>query len=83
MLQKNVIPPHAGIKSRINHKFPPLDRMNVHIADSQVEFKAHPGGDGRRKIMLNNFNATVSQAPGNLGDEAYILDIRVEIPVCC
>ena len=60
MLQKNIIPPHAGIKSRLNHKFPPLEKMNVFIANSQVEFKAHPGGDGRRKIMLNNFNATVS-----------------------
>jgi len=61
MLQKNVIPPHPGIKGRINHKFPPLAEMNVRIADSPVAFTAHPGGDGRRKILLNNFNATVSQ----------------------
>lgn len=58
MFQKKIIPPHAGIKGRINHKFPPLDKMNIHIADSPIPFEAH--NSRRRKILLNNFNATVS-----------------------
>lgn len=57
MFQKKIIPPHAGIKGRINHKFAPLDKMNIHIADSPIPFEAH---NSRRKILLNNFNATVS-----------------------
>ncbi|MCJ1313534.1 hypothetical protein MMC25_007213 [Agyrium rufum] len=58
MLKKNIIPPHAGIKTKLNHKFPDLDAMNVKIAREPTAFKARPNGDGRRKIMLNNFNAT-------------------------
>lgn len=58
MFQKKIIPPHAGFKGRINHKFPPLDKMNIHIADSPIPFEAH--NFRRRKILLNNFNATVS-----------------------
>lgn len=61
MFEKNIIPPHAGIKGRINHKFPDLDTMNIHIARSKKEFKPHSGGDGKRKILINNFNATVSK----------------------
>ena len=58
MFQKKIIPPHAGIKGQINHKFPPLDKMNIHIADSPIPFGAH--NSRRKKILLNNFNATVS-----------------------
>ena len=61
MFQKKMIPPHAGFKGRINHKFPPLDKMNIHIADSPIPFEAH--NFRRRKILLNNFNATVSFFP--------------------
>jgi iterative type I PKS product template protein len=58
MFEKNVVPPHAGIKGRLNHKFPDLDAMNIHIARSKKEFRRHSHGDGKRKILINNFNAT-------------------------
>ncbi|KAL8701306.1 MAG: hypothetical protein Q9201_004977 [Fulgogasparrea decipioides] len=58
MLQKNIIPPHSGIKTRLNRAFPSLTDMNIHIAESAQAFKPWPGGDGKRKILLNNFNAT-------------------------
>lgn len=58
MFEKDIIPPHAGIKGRLNHKFPDLDAMNIHIAKSKTAFKPHSGGDGKRKILINNFNAT-------------------------
>ena len=62
MLQKNVIPPHAGIKSRLNRKFPFLDEMNVQIAKSPVPFEDHRlNGNRKKKVLFNNFNATVSQ----------------------
>lgn len=60
MMRKNAIPPHVGIKGRINHKFPPLDEINVRIDREVSVFKAHARGDGRRRVLLNNFNATVS-----------------------
>lgn len=59
MMRKNKIPPHVGIKGRINHKFPPLDKVNVSIDRALVAFKAHAKGDGKRRVLLNNFNATV------------------------
>lgn len=60
MMRKNAIPPHVGIKGRINHKFPPLDEINVRIDRELTAFKAHARGDGKRRVLLNNFNATVS-----------------------
>ncbi|KAL8925721.1 MAG: hypothetical protein Q9172_002112 [Xanthocarpia lactea] len=58
MMKKNAIPPHVGIKGRINEKFPPLDKVNVRINRALTPFKPQSGGNGRRRIMLNNFNAT-------------------------
>lgn len=60
MMRKNAIPPHVGIKGRINHTFPPLDEVNVRIDRELTAFKAHARGDGKRRVLLNNFNATVS-----------------------
>jgi len=59
MMRKNLIPPHVGIKGRVNQKFPPLNQLNVHIAGSKTAFEAHPGGDGKRRVMVNNFDAAV------------------------
>ncbi|KAI4198281.1 MAG: hypothetical protein LQ350_005364 [Teloschistes chrysophthalmus] len=58
MMRKNTIPPHIGIKGRINEKFPPLDKVNVCIDRTLSPFKARVGGDGKRRVLLNNFNAT-------------------------
>lgn len=59
-MRKNAIPPHVGIKGRINQKFPPLNEINVRIDRALNTFRAHARGDGKRRILLNNFNATVS-----------------------
>ena len=59
MLQNNKIPPHAGIKSRINSKFPPLDTLNVHIAKRATEFKIRTSAS-KRRIIVNSFGAAVS-----------------------
>jgi naphtho-gamma-pyrone polyketide synthase len=56
MMQKNTIPPHCGIKTKINHNFPTdFKERNVHIA-----FKATPWvkpESGLRRCFLNNFSA--------------------------
>ncbi|MCJ1396229.1 hypothetical protein MMC18_009118 [Xylographa bjoerkii] len=57
MLRENVIPPQPGVPFAVNHKFPPLEKMNVRIADRLLDFKARPKGDGKRKVLLNNFDA--------------------------
>ena len=56
MLKNNIIPPHCGIKTAINHKFPKdLLERNVHIADRPVEWRATNGRP--RKVFVNNFSA--------------------------
>ncbi|KAK4167951.1 putative polyketide synthase [Cladorrhinum sp. PSN259] len=57
MLRKNMIPPHVGIKGRINEKLPPLAELNTHISFGKTPFLPRPTGDGRRRILINNFDA--------------------------
>lgn len=56
MMERDVIPPHSGIKTKINHKFPTnLAERNVFIADKLTPWvgsKDHP-----RRAMVNNFSA--------------------------
>jgi len=60
MLRKNTIPPQPGMPRTLNAGFPPLEKMNVHVADEKLPFKATSRkGDGKRKILLNNFDAAV------------------------
>ncbi|KAK5633962.1 hypothetical protein RRF57_009676 [Xylaria bambusicola] len=57
MLQKNAIPPHVGIKNRLNPKFPKdMDRRNVHIPYQRVEWPRPPSGK-KRIAVVNNFSA--------------------------
>lgn len=65
-MRKNTIPPHVGIKNRINEKFPPLDQINVKIDRALAPFQSHAKGNGKRRVLLNNFNATVSLDPISL-----------------
>lgn len=77
MMRKNAIPPHVGIKGRINQKFPPLDEVNVRIDRALTAFKAHARGDGKRRVLLNNFNATVNNLPESwfAGEKAKTVQI--------
>ncbi|KAK4464770.1 hypothetical protein QBC42DRAFT_220122 [Cladorrhinum samala] len=58
MFRKNLIPPHVGIKGRINQKLPPLAELNTHISFGKTPFLPHPEGDGKRRILINNFDAS-------------------------
>ncbi|OBT76080.1 Type I Iterative Polyketide synthase (PKS) [Pseudogymnoascus sp. 05NY08] len=56
MMKHNEIPPHCGIKTRINHKYPlDLKERNVNIAATSVPW--HRTGSGKRSVFLNNFSA--------------------------
>lgn len=57
MLRKNAIPPHVGIKGEMNPKLPPFKELNTHIAFKTTPFLPRPEGDGRRRILINNFDA--------------------------
>jgi monodictyphenone polyketide synthase len=56
MLQKNAIPPHIGIKTEINPRFPKdFDKRNLHIAFEMTSWNAKPGS--KRVVAINNFGA--------------------------
>ncbi|KAL1854109.1 Type I Iterative PKS [Paecilomyces lecythidis] len=56
MLQQNTIPPHCGIKTKINHNFPTdFKERNVHIAFKPTSWERPH--DSKRKLFVNNFSA--------------------------
>ncbi|OAA34323.1 Beta-ketoacyl synthase [Metarhizium rileyi] len=58
MMEKNMIPPHCGIKHKINHKFPTdLNERNVHIARTATQWKRRDEVHGIRRAFVNNFSA--------------------------
>ena len=60
MLQKGgPIPPQPGMPFTLNPKFPPLEKAHIKIADGVMELQPRPTGDGKRKILVNNFDASV------------------------
>jgi acyl transferase domain-containing protein len=63
MLREDLIPPQPGMSNPLNSKFPPLSKINVHIPDRKKIFKRLPSGDGKRKVLLNNFDAAVRNKP--------------------
>ncbi|KAM0226570.1 hypothetical protein ACHAQD_000494 [Fusarium lateritium] len=57
MMQKNTIPPHCGIKTKINQGFPKdLGLRGVHIAQKGPKEWPRPA-HGRRRVLINNFSA--------------------------
>ena len=55
-MKMNIIPPHCGIKTKINHVFSKnLQERRVFIADKAVPWKRPD--EGVRKVFLNNFSA--------------------------
>lgn len=56
MMKENMIPPHCGIKTKINHNFPTdFAERNVHIASQPTPWNRPPSG--KRRMFLNNFSA--------------------------
>ncbi|KAL2813896.1 beta-ketoacyl synthase [Aspergillus granulosus] len=94
MMKENTIPPHCGIKTRLNSKFPAdlNDRM-VHIA---LDATAWPREAGKsRRAFINNFSAAggnssilIEDAPAPGFDEnvvdprtAHVVAVSAKTPV--
>lgn len=80
MLQKNEIPPHCGIKTRINRSFPlDLEDRRIHIAKQAIPWVRT---DKPRRVVVNNFSAAggnscviIEEGPG-LSTEGKREDVR-------
>ena len=58
MMEENEIPPHCGIKTKINRNFPTdLKARNVNIALEPTPWKRPEHGSRKRTVFLNNFSA--------------------------
>ncbi|RMZ77064.1 hypothetical protein DV738_g4567, partial [Chaetothyriales sp. CBS 135597] len=58
MLKNSEIPPHCGIKTKINHNYPlDLKDRNVNIAFKPTPWKSAACVGGKRVAFLNNFSA--------------------------
>jgi naphtho-gamma-pyrone polyketide synthase len=58
MMKNNEIPPHCGIKTRINHHYP----LDLEARGTKIPLKPTPwyrtdSPNGRRTVFLNNFSA--------------------------
>lgn len=83
MMRHSAIPPHVGIKGRMNPKLAHLKDLNTHIVFQTTPFVPRPGGDGKRRILINNFDAAggntsivMEDAPLRLEAEAPASDPR-------
>jgi iterative type I PKS product template protein len=56
MFQESTIPPHAGIKTRLNRKFPPLEDAHIHVPRVLAPF-AVPAGP--KRVLVSSFGASV------------------------
>ena len=58
MMQKNVIVPHCGIKTKINQRFPTdLQERNVNIALTPTPWERSSDPLKPRRVFVNNFSA--------------------------
>ncbi|TKA61381.1 hypothetical protein B0A49_11268 [Cryomyces minteri] len=70
MLKHPQIPPHCGIKTKINSKIPDLKARETYIAQSAVSWPRP--SNGVRRVLLNNFSAAG-------GNTALVLEDPPEI----
>ncbi|KAM3429287.1 hypothetical protein NHJ13734_008227 [Beauveria thailandica] len=79
MFQKNRIPPHCGIKSKINHGFPTdLHERNVHIATRETDWQA--SSNKARRAFVNNFSAAGGNTALLLEDAAAVETAKEQDP---
>ncbi|KAL5041470.1 hypothetical protein BDW71DRAFT_217836 [Aspergillus fruticulosus] len=78
MLQKNAIPPHIGIKTEINPRFPQdFDKRNLHIP---MKLTSWPHVSGKKRLVaVNNFGAAGGNTTMVL-EEAPVRDITEADP---
>jgi hypothetical protein len=88
MFRKNYIPPHTGITHGINKDISQAMGASIQVPLTRVPFTSR-SNSGRRRVLVNNFNATVrlnpdicalSLKPILVTDQ--IMTFRAVIPVC-
>lgn len=58
MMKHSEIPPHCGIKTRINHNYPlDLPERGVNITSKPTPWRREDTASGKRACFLNNFSA--------------------------
>ncbi|KAK6083898.1 polyketide synthase [Seiridium cupressi] len=59
MMQHNIIPPHAGLRTTLNDSFPAdMSERNVRVARQPIEWtREHDGTGTPRRVLINNFSA--------------------------
>lgn len=78
MMQKNMIVPHCGIKTKINSKFPTdLEERNVNIALKATAWERSSDPSKPRRVFVNNFSA----AGGNSALLIEDAPVRNQLPV--
>lgn len=63
MLRERQIPPQPGWPFELNHKFPDLAKSGIKIATEPTALVPSAEGDGKIKIVVNSFDASVSITP--------------------
>ena len=58
MLRDREIAPQPDAPFKINRNFPPLEKLNVHIAGKNMKLRPRPDGDGKIRVLLNSFDAS-------------------------
>ncbi|KXG47306.1 Acyl transferase/acyl hydrolase/lysophospholipase [Penicillium griseofulvum] len=78
MMQKNMIVPHCGIKTKINSKFPTdLKERNVNIALKPTAWERGTDASKPRRVFVNNFSA----AGGNSALLIEDAPVRNKLPI--
>lgn len=93
MMKRNEIPPHCGIKTRINHNYPgDLTERGVNIALQPTPWRREDTSSGKRACFLNNFSAAGGNTAVLLEDaptqrhqqnNTEVADARPIHLVCC
>ncbi|KAK3368613.1 polyketide synthase [Podospora didyma] len=75
MMKNSEIPPHCGIKTRINHNYPlDLVERGVHIAFKPTPWRREDSTRGKRAVFLNNFSAAGGNTAVLLEDAPLPID---------
>ncbi|KAI0877071.1 hypothetical protein GGS24DRAFT_512251 [Hypoxylon argillaceum] len=84
MLQHQIIPQHIGIKTRINPKLPAFEELGIVVPRENMCYPA-PATDGKRRMLVNNFNATGGMTAMLLEEHKaspiYASDTRTHHPI--
>lgn len=79
MMKKNMIVPHCGIKTKINHKFPTdLAQRNVHIALKPTPW--NKAAEKPRRVFINNFSAAGGNSAILIEDAPPVVQKDVQDP---